>query len=125
MIAARHPGGRPPKVPIVCSECGHTELHAARGLCWRCYGWLRRNPDWIFDRDGLYSRGQEPSGPARRAVAARPGSPEKVAALVARAESGEELWHAEDWPFGQQSEEFLSGEAHERRDDCGRGIPGQ
>ncbi len=89
---------------MVCAnaECGRVEINVSRGLCWRCYKDKRirlRHPPLPARARNRNRRGV---GNGNRSVLpdrptpAAPGTPEKIAVLEQRAESGVSLHHPMD-----------------------------
>ena len=82
-----------------CRNCGHGNVNRPRGLCWSCY--YRAGVRDLYPSThpkgmrGL-ALGNRSSRPLPRPTDARPGTPEKLAELAARAERGELLFHPAD-----------------------------
>jgi hypothetical protein len=79
----------------VCRHCCRNKPNRPRGLCWTCYYtpgvrglFERRSPRGLDDFVG--------EGHMPEPTTAKPGTPEKVAVLAARAEAGQRLWHPDD-----------------------------
>src|SRR5438876_1078072 len=85
---------------MTCRHCRIARASRPRGLCWKCFytpGVRDRYPtsDKKCGRRGIadfYGRHRAPSVP----TSALPGTPEKVAVLMERAEQRQSLWHPED-----------------------------
>lgn len=79
-----------------CRHCRSRAASRPRGLCWGCYctpGVRDRYPR-VF---GYYPPGKDDFTPAiPEPTAAPPGSAEKLATLIARAEARQELFHDDD-----------------------------
>jgi hypothetical protein len=89
-----------------CCHCGHTPANRPRNLCWNCYAQpairaqhaskSKYAPHGALD---TYRRAPLPPTPTR----ALPGTPEKVAVLIARAALMQALWHPHDAPARTQA----------------------
>lgn len=82
-----------------CKHCHRWLTCQSRGLCWKCWhtpGVKNSYPVLIDCR--TIGVGTVITGIRRypTPTQARPGTPEKVAVLEARAEAGEHLWHPDD-----------------------------
>jgi hypothetical protein len=92
-----HEADPPPEHAVGCRFCGRTPANRPKRLCCRC----SKDPA-IRERYGSKSRrgigadGRGPRRPAPHPTDAYPGTPEKLAVLIARAAAGVELWHADD-----------------------------
>jgi len=83
----------------LCRHCQKTKANRPRGLCWSCY--YRPGVREQYPSESKYGqRGVEDfCGRAKLATAptcAAPGSPEKIAILMQRAQSRQALWHPLD-----------------------------
>lgn len=82
----------------LCRECGEYKVCRPRGLCWVCYYSPGVRETFVieskFARKGVGVRNI--TGKTPNPTDARPGSPEKIAVLAARAEAGESLFHPDD-----------------------------
>ena len=78
----------------LCRHCNRTVARRPRGLCSHCYNTVRDlYPSASkFSRRGVDAATRPPDAPTD----ARPGTPEKVAALERRAALGQHLWHDND-----------------------------
>ena len=80
----------------LCRHCGVKPVSKGRGLCYRCGvtpAVLDLYPPVTFPEVGVGNhQRQSPAEPTD----ARPGSPEKLAVLIERAEREELLWHEND-----------------------------
>ena len=89
--------GRDPK-PTICRHCKKCKVNRPLGLCWGCY--YRPGIRDLYPSTSIYAnRGvglSQKRRPLPEPTRARPGTPEKVAVLEARAEAGEHLWHPRD-----------------------------
>lgn len=86
---------------VRCRHCRRARINHGRGLCWDC----RAKPGV---KDLYPSKRARPSGapalyessrPALKVpvpTTAGPGTAQKLAVLIARAEAGEYLWHPDD-----------------------------
>ncbi len=89
---------------MLCRHCQKWVATRPRGLCWVCYyapGVRELYPaqsraSVIVDRFGKFP---PPAFPTR----ARPGTPEKIAVLHARALARCQLWHPDDAPADDES----------------------
>jgi hypothetical protein len=82
-----------------CRHCHRAPVSRPRALCWKCFytpGVRDRYPTLNkYAQQGIadfYGRGHPPSAP----TSALPGTPEKVAVLMKRAQLRQSLWHAKD-----------------------------
>lgn len=88
---------------MICRHCQRRPAHQARGLCFRCYEDRVIRCQYPADNSGRRGVGNFtgwqplPAEP----VPHPPGTPAKVAAMAARAEAGEQLWHPEDAGYGE------------------------
>lgn len=88
-----------PKVRAICRHCHVCTAHRPRGLCWTCY--YAPGVRDLYPSTSKYARrgvgnfnGNTPLPP--EPTAAKPGTPEKIAVMGARAEAGQQLWHPDD-----------------------------
>ena len=84
---------------ILCIHCGKKKLNRPRGLCWTCY--YAPGVKELYPPTSKYARrgvgGDNSSSPLpAEPTDAMPGSEEKIAVLLARAERGESLFHPGD-----------------------------
>lgn len=84
----------------LCLHCRKNKGTRARGLCWVCHA--DREVRGRYGAGGRVGAGVENSvGPLPLLpTPARPGTPEKLAVLIARAERGQRLWHPLDARMG-------------------------
>lgn len=92
-------GASAPARPV-CRHCRRGNVNRPRGLCWPCY--YTPAVSALYPSTSKYARrgvgyGHRANAPLPAApTSARPGTPEKLAALEDRARAGEQLHHPDD-----------------------------
>jgi hypothetical protein len=81
-------------LPGLCRHCSRCRVLQSRRLCWHCYQTdaIRR----LYLPVRRKSVGEEAPQGIAEPMDALPGTPERVAVLVARAAAGQALWHPHD-----------------------------
>lgn len=88
----------------VCLHCRTRKVSRPRGLCWNCfytpglreqYQTQRSSDGKRTGRRGIANGYINPPAPVRP-TEARPGSREKIQAMIERTQAGEGLWHPQD-----------------------------
>jgi hypothetical protein len=84
---------------MVCRHCHHGPVSRPRGLCWSCYytpGVRDKYPSTSkYGRRGIGNFNGKAPLPTMP-TDAPPGSAEKVAILMQRAQNKQSLWHPDD-----------------------------
>lgn len=87
----------------LCRHCGKNRQNRPRGLCYAC--WKTPAIKALYPARSKYYRPRDSdfyggNAPPDMATTARPGTPEKLAAMALRAQGRRSLWHAQDATAG-------------------------
>jgi hypothetical protein len=90
----------PAATPATCLHCCRAPVSRPRGLCWVCFYQPRIREQYAplgaMGRHGARRADTRRERPLGEPTEALPGTPQKVAVLIARASAGLALWHPED-----------------------------
>jgi hypothetical protein len=85
----------------VCQHCQRSGVNRPRGLCWSCY--YSPGVKELYPSTSKFARRGVPDyygrAPLGEPTTAKPGTPEKVEAMIQRATRGQNLFHPGDGSY--------------------------